>query len=274
VTRARGWLLLVGVLAVAAAAASTAEPLELRFHPEQGLAVTYEFTADGELTISMPGGTPEGHAIRASGKYTDRLVSVQGDLRKIERRVKSMTVEFGGQKQEMPTEVLAQVQTIVMDELGVQVESQSAGKGAAAGTDPMEILTAGLGFIPFCEKAVKVGDEWDNSKAMTVLSKDLKVSATTTLESTYDSAGMQVALTQTEFRVEGSMKPAPTQGPGPSPVMSVSLQGAILQSSRIEDGCLLGVKSIMSGNATMEMPGVGSMRMELKDINMRLQVAG
>lgn len=276
--RARGWLLLAGAYAaVAVAVASTAEPLVLRFHPEQGLTVTYEFTAEGELAVSMPGATPETHPIHASGEYTDKVVSVQGKLRKIDRRLKSMSVEFGGQKQDAPPEALAEAQTIVMDELGARVDDATAQKGKPAspsGADPVEILTAGLGFIPFPETAVGVGDAWDNSTAMTLLSKDLRVAATTTLESVYESSGMQVALTQTDFRCEGEMKSGPTGGAGPGPVMTVSLRGAILQSSRIEDGCLLGMKSTMSGSATMEMPGVGSIRMELKNVNTRLQVAG
>lgn len=271
---------LAAVLAAGLAAhvCAQSEPLTLRYETDAGLTVPYRFSVEGEIAISLMGQTQK-ERIRISGSHVDRITSVQGNQRALERRIRELQAEVAGESQQIPSGASTEAETFVLDHLGRVVSRAGGAKttapSGAPGLSPTQLTPASFVFIPFCEPPVKVGESWDNSRSLQLIGEDLDVQATTTLVATYESAGMEVALTQTVLTASGTVAMPDVPGaPGPLPAISLSLKGAVLQSSRIEDGCLLGVKMTMDGKATISVPGgPGTMAVELQGLSGSLQVA-
>ncbi len=276
------------LLIAALAGLALGEALTLRYQPEQGLAVTYRGEASGTAVLTVMGEKTT-QKIGVAMEFTDRIRAVRGENRVLERAFRKMTLATDGQKEDAPDEVLKQERSYTLDPQGVVLAATTGDANgnplSGMGFDPMSLDLLPIVIVPFPEAAVSVGDSWDASESLVYLgeeSQGLKVTATTTLVSVYESEGMQVALTQTEWSAEGDLEakvetrgqPPAGAPPIPMPKVSVKFSGAVLQSSRVDDGCVLGRKSRVSGSASASMGEGMSFSMQVRDWTSRLEVAG
>jgi len=267
---------------------AVAEALTLRYTPEQGLAVSYKGEGSGTAILNAMGNKTT-QKIGASMEFTDRIQAVQGENRVLSRTFQKMVLRTDGQNEDAPDEVLKQERSFTLSALGAVVEASNGGSAGnpmqGMGFDPMSLDLLPIIVVPFAEKPVSVGDSWDTSKSLLYLGeggKGRNVKAQTKLVSVYESDGMRVALTQTEWTAEGDLdvnvvvqgEPPAGAPPLPTPKVTIRFSGDVLQSSRIDDGCVLGRKSKVSGSANATMGEGVSFSMQIKDWTSRLEVAG
>lgn len=272
-------LLLVSLLGMA----PLEGPTTLRYNPESGLAVHYSGAVRGAIVISAMGQEKRSEFALAE-RHTDRVVSVTETERTLERTRESIEITAEGKSQKAPTEVLSRKESFVLNELGEILRVVSTGQatpkgqgGGIGGLDPTDLAILPIVLVPFPEQPVSPGDSWDTGKALLVKDAEmpLDVAATTTLISVYESEGMQVALTQTDFTATGKLDATAPPGTGVViPPGKVTFAGALLQSVRIEDGCLLGTKATFTGGVSLELPGGPSMSIEMTDVTWQMEVAG
>jgi hypothetical protein len=273
-------LLVVGIVPLLGLAPPDA-PISLRYHPEEGLAVTYDGEIQGAILVSVMGQANR-LPFEMTERHVDRIVQAGEAGTTLEREVTAMAIKAEGKSQNAPAGVLGKKETYVLNELAQVIrhttQEQGTPKDDAQGFAQLTSLAAlPIVVVPFPSEPVSPGDTWDTSKYLMVTDAQmpLNVTATTMLISIYESEGMNVALTQTTFTATGSVTPTAPQSPGAAaPTATISLSGSLLQSVRLDDGCVLGIKAKLSGGLELGVPGGTGMSVKLDNVTWRSAVAG
>ncbi len=275
--------LLFGILFVSLLGAAPPEgPTTMRYDPEEGLTVHYAGEVKGAFVLSAPGAPQKRNEFAVSERHTDRIASVTETERTLERTRDALSITADGRTQKAPAELLNRKETYILNELAEVVRTIAPPQGAkpqapggSIGLSPSDLALLPIVMVPFAAEAVSPGDHWDTGKALLAPSEGLplEVASTTTLISLYESEGMAVALTQTQFTASGRVEiPSPPESPVKLPPGKVSFEGQVLQSVRLEDGCLLGTKARFSGGVSLSMPGGISIGVELSDVTWQSEV--
>jgi hypothetical protein len=220
-----------------------AEPVALALSPEVGLRVAYDIEAAGNVITRAASGQ-EAHAkVTVSLRRVDVVQSVTEERITVERTLSNIVIKQDGRV--VPLEGVSTVHSKVeFDRQGQVLPNEDAGldKLPLAVTQTLNLIE----FVPFAPTAVENGDQWDASGIETEQPKGVKEEKSVSkaeLIDTYESDGMQVALLQQA--VESVFVQAAPEGT-PSKGLRVTMKADVLQSNRIEDGCLLGVKGTLS----------------------------
>lgn len=261
---------LVAFLAMALAGVVSAdEPLVLRYTPDQGLKITYDLRVETSMQLKG-GGATQAQNVTFTGVFVDTVKSNSGGRVVVTREFTKLSALIDGNVEDAPAAVMGQVQTFTYNERGELLSVSRSGPGATPSTvaSPVDLIAAGLVRIPAPEGAVRIGDRWDVSSGLQIVDDALGVRAEATLVDTYESEGMQVALTDTTFSASGTI-----QGGSDAPSTSMKLEGALLQSTRIEDGALLGIRARMEGTSRFSLGDIGSIEVTIDDLKMEVSVA-
>jgi len=269
VALARWCLPTIALLALAGQAVA-GEPLTLRYAPEQGLSVKYDVKIEADLQI-RGGGASQSQALKLEGTLLETVKSVSGGRVVVTRQFTRLVAVAGGRSENAPSDVTNQVQTFTYNDRGelLNSSSSSAAEAGPGMPNPVDFVAAGLVRIPYAQAPVVLGDKWDASSGLRIMDDALSVDAEATLVGIYESAGMQVALTDTTLAASGT-----TQGGADAPSTTFTVKGGILQSTRIEDGAILGMRARMSVTSRFTMGGMGSLEIVIDDLKMEVAVAG
>lgn len=240
-------LALLAILVLAGAFAARAEEITLTLDPEVGLRVAYDIEAKGTLISHGPQGQQAKAPLTFTARRVDVVKEVTDTRVTVERTLDDLVLKEDGRAVPLPQAGPIR-ETVQFDRQGHLIP----GKDSPLQGLPIELLQAlnVVEFIPFAKEPVEVGDRWDASELGqdTGDAKQEKSLSEAVLLETYDSDGMQVSLLQQTVD-SAFLQPAPEGTP--SRGMRISMEAKVLQSNRIEDGCLLGVKGILS--MTMEV---------------------
>lgn len=223
--------------------AAYADPVGLRYDPEPGLRVSYDLEATATVSTRASAGQGGSAKVALTLRRTDVVESVTEDRVKLTRTLENIVLKQDGRPVAgMPTAAIRY--SVEFDRRGQLVP----GETPALDDLPMAVQQALnlVEFIPFASEPVEIGDEWDASgieppKQEGVVEE--KSVSEAQLVRQYDDDGMEVALIQQA--VEGRYLQAAPEGT-PSKGVRITMTADCLQSNRIEDGCLLGVKGTMS----------------------------
>jgi hypothetical protein len=261
---------LAGIVAACLAGGLVAaEPTTLRYAPERGLEISYDIEIEADMEMGG-GGMSETQEMEFVGVFTDTVKRVSGGKIVVEREFDRFAAIIEGEEEEAPPGVVDQIQTYTFNERGqIQDIEVSGGDPDMLGgaPNPMDFVAAGLVRIPYPEGPVEVGDEWDITEGLTFVSEELDVEATATLVGFYESGGMQVALTDTAFAASGTI-----EGEQGGPDTTMSFEGAMLQSTRVEDGAILGMRARMDAKSVFSMGEMGSLEVTIDDLTMEVRV--
>jgi hypothetical protein len=240
-------LALLTILVLAGAFAARAEEITLKLDPEVGLRVAYDIEAKGTLVSRGPQGQQAKAPLTFTARRVDVVKEVSDTRITVERTLQDLVLKEDGRTVPLPQAGPFR-ETAQFDRQGHLIPSKESPLQGL----PIELLQAlnVVEFIPFAKDPVDVGDTWDASELDqdTGGAKQEKSVSEAELLQTYESDGMQVSLLQQTVD-SAFLQPAPEGTP--SKGMRISMQAKVLQSNRIEDGCLLGVKGVLS--MTMEV---------------------
>jgi hypothetical protein len=237
-------LTLLSILVLAGACRVRAEPVSLALDPEVGLRVAYDIESKGTVSGRLPNGQQAKFEVTMTARRVDVVKEVSEDKVIVERSLENLVYKQDGRAVTLPVQGTIR-ERCAFDRQGHLLPSEDSPLSAM----PMPLLqTLNLvEFIPFAPRPVEIGDTWDASeidegRAVEGLKEEKSVSEAKLLE-TYESDGMQVSLLQQT--VDSSIVLPAAEG-APSKGTRVAMKAKVLQSNRIEDGCLLGVKGRLS----------------------------
>jgi len=248
-----------------------AEPLQLTYQPEKGLRVPYLIKASATATQILPDGRRQAVDLTISLKRTDTVKEVSEGKYVVERRADDIVVKSDGRPMDIPEGLDGQSERVEFDSQGrITFDEESPFRKLP----PMDLLAETMNFgefIPFGPDPVELGDVWDASgheddpEGARV---DKSVSEGS-LVAVYEEDGMKVALIQQTVEFSGLFP-----GTGDNPDMRYQLSGSILQSNRVEDGCLLGIKGNMEISIEfLDKSGTGVLAQRYDDFTATLEVA-
>jgi len=272
-----GVLLSALVAAVAAAALSAADSLTLAYTPEQGLRIPYDIHVSGHYKLRVTGQPTQDAKLTVDARRIDVVKEVDGKKIVLERTIEKAVLKRDGTKVELPDKVIGE--PILFDvDAQAHVESQKEDPWPD-GVDRFFLEALNLvETVPFAPGAVEIGDTWDASMPSEKKEQPgvhrVRYKSEGKLVRVYDSDGMAVALIAQEVDSEFVADPPKGQSEGPPVSPRVSLKGSILQSNRIEDGALLGIRGRLVEKIEYVLPnGEVFATEEMPDLEGRLEVA-
>lgn len=233
---------LSAVLLLAAAYAAWAEPITLTLRPEAGLQVAYDLEAEGKVVIRGADGSQATVEFSMTARRVDTVKEVTEDRVVVERSLAKIVLKQAGRTVPLPGESTVR-ETVTFDAQGV-LQPRKDSPVDKLPQEVQEVLNL-LEVVPFAPEPVEIGDRWDASGAEETPAeiKITKSLSEAQLIETYASDDMQVALIQ-------QMVDSAVTGPAPEGLPSKGTRSTmvakVLQSNRIDDGCLLGVKGSLS----------------------------
>jgi hypothetical protein len=254
------------------ATALLAEPLALVFEPEAGLEITYDLEAKGTRVMRVPGQAPVTAKIGFKAQRVDAFEGPGGAKMAMTRTLKDIRLTEDGQRQEIPSSIRDKAVAFTADSRGniIAVDKEWAAGAPEGFGDILNLLET----VPFGTGPVEIGDKWDasapedpDSKSVAEIIKDVSEGQIVAI---YESDGMQVALIQQHVDAEMLYKDTPQEGLN----MRASLRAEILQSNRVEDGALLGIKGKLYQKIEVVSPqGATLLSIEMPDLEGTLRVA-
>lgn len=254
------------------ATALLAEPLTLVFQPEDGLEITYAMEAKGTRVTRVAGQAPVSADLEFRAKRVDAFQGRTGDKIAMTRTLKEVIFKEDGTRLEIPNTIRGKAIRFTADSRGnIMPVDKEWMQGAPEGfADVLNLLET----VPFAEGPVEIGAKWDASPpddseadADVEVIKDVSEGQ---IVAVYESSGMQVALIQQHVDAEMLYKDTPQEGFN----LRTAIRAEILQSNRVEDGALLGIKGKLSQRLEVMSPqGATLLVVELPDLEGTLRVA-
>lgn len=254
------------------ATALLAEPLTLTFEPEEGLEITYELEATGTRTMRVAGQAPVTVDLAFSAERVDAFEAPQGDDIALTRTLRDISFTEDGSRQEIPSSIRGKAIPFTADSRGnIMAVNKDWAQGAPEGFG--EVLNL-LETVPFGTGPVEIGDKWDASAPEDPDDSDkpeiVRDVSEAEVMAVYESAGMQVVLIQQHVDAEVVYVDSPQEGLN----LKAVIRAEILQSNRVEDGALLGVKGKLYQKYEVVSPqGATLLTIELPDLEGTLRVA-
>jgi hypothetical protein len=255
-----------------AAAVPSAEPMQLSYKPEKGLRIPYRIRAEGRVRIGPAKGERREVAIRLDARRVDVVTEAGGGRSVLQRTLESVEFRVGDEKQPVPEGLQATPRLYDVDSQGHVEPRGDTPWPAEVGPVFPEIMNL-LETVPFGPGPVDVGDTWDASapaekQPPSGVQRRHSRSEGRLLD-TYQSAGMEVGLI--EQNVEADLR---VTGSESSPSLNVTMSADVLQSNRIEDGALLGIRAKMREKLEYFRPdGRPALVMEITQLSASLEVA-
>ncbi len=223
-------------------ASALAEPVQLTYQPEKGLKVPYLIKASATAAQILPDGTRQSVDLTIEFNRVDAVKEVDGGRYVVERRARDISVKSNGRRMDVPEGLEGATELAEFDSQGrITFDEDSPFRNLP----PMDLLAEAVNlveFIPFSPEPVEPGDVWDASgheDDPDGARIDKSVSEGRLIE-VFDDDGMPVALIEQIVDFSGLFP-----GEGENLDTRYRMKGSILQSNRVEDGCLLGVKGNM-----------------------------
>lgn len=260
------------ICAMVLAAIAAAQAVNLAYKPEDGLRVPYDIAVQGTVLLKARGQVVSEQKVSFSARRVDTVQRLTAKGVVLERRFERAVLEVDGKTQNWPAGFIGTGFLFDVDSRGrvkPQKESWLPAGVAPIVADMLNVVET----VPFAEGPVDYGDIWDASGSDEDTPsnvKEIRSRSDGRLLQIYESDGMEVALIEqvvdAEFRISPSAPDAP--------VTRVSMLAKVLQSNRIEDGCLLGIRGALSlRNELLAPDGSVAAAMEVPELRGTLQVA-
>jgi len=265
------------VVAVACAALWAAGSLTLAYTPEKGLRIPYDIHVSGHYKLRVTGQPTKEAGLRLDARRIDVVKEVNGKSIVLERTIEKAVMKRDGTKVELPDKVVGEPMLFNVDS-EAHVECQREDPWPE-GTEMFFIDALNLvETVPFAPGAVEVGDTWDASspsdKEDQPFLHRLHMKSEGKLLRTYDSNGMAVALIAQEVDSQLMIDPMMEQSASRPVSRRLTLRASILQSNRVEDGALLGIRGRLNEKIEYVLPnGQVSVTEEMPDLEGTLEVA-
>lgn len=266
---------LVGI--AVSAALWAADAVTLAYSPETGLRIPYDIHVSGHYKLRVTGQQTQEARLTLDARRVDIVKEVDGKKIVLQRTFEKAVLKRDGSKVELPDKVVGE--PILYD-----VDSQAHVEPQKENPWPNDIdrfFLEALNLVetvPFAPGEVEIGDTWDASMPSEKKERAgihrVRYKSEGKLVRLYESDGMEVALISQEVDSEFTIEPSKGQGEGPPVSPRVSLRGSILQSNRIEDGALLGIRGRLAERIEYVLPnGEVFATEEMPDLEGTLEVA-